>query len=109
MSIPNWYGLVLLSLAAFRTWRLVSEDTIFERPRRYVTGLPQKWKAGDSLPKGYREYLAIFIECPWCAGFWISLLWWGAFQLWEHGALVVAVPFAISAAVALIAEASSSD
>ncbi len=109
MSIPGWFPFILLSLAAFRTWRLVSEDTILERPRRYVTGLPQKWKEGDSLPDAYREYISIFIECPWCAGFWISLLWWGAFQLWEHATVVVAVPLAISALVALIAEVSSSD
>ena len=109
MSIPDWWEFVLLTLAAFRVWRLISEDTILERPRRYVTGLPQRWKEGDALPKGYREYLAIFIECPWCAGFWISVAWWGAWQIWPHGAVVAAVPFAISALVPLLAKASSEE
>ncbi len=109
MSIPSWYGLILLILAAWRTFQLLAEDTILERPRRYVTGLPQRWKDGDALPKGYREYIAVFLECPYCAGFWIALAWWGAFQLWEHATLVVAVPLAISAGVVAGAKVLSSD
>ena len=99
MSIPNWYELILLALAAWRVFQLLAEDAILGRPRRYVTRLPRRWKEGDTIPKAYREELALFIECPYCAGFWIALVWWGAFQLWEHGTLVVAVPLAISAGV----------
>ena len=42
------------------------------------------------------------VECPWCAGFWISLVWWGAFELWPHGTPIAAAPFAISAIVGFL-------
>jgi hypothetical protein len=98
MTYPNWYGLVLLGLAAFRTWKLIAEDTILDRPRNASLMLAYKI-AG---PKG-KDYWQTLIECPWCAGFWISLAWWGAFELWPNGSLVAAVPLALSAIVGLLA------
>ena len=75
----------ILALAAYRTFQLVSDDTILDRPRAWLCKrLPEKFE--------------IFIECPWCAGFWISLAWAGAFWADER-AVWVAVPFAISAAL----------
>lgn len=99
MSIPNWYELALLGLAAWRTFQLLAFDSILDKPRRYVTRLPQEWKDGDEIPKSYREYITLFIECPYCAGFWVALAWWGAWQIWPHGTLVVATVFALSALV----------
>ena len=32
-QIPTWYGTILLSLAAYRVWRVLAEDTILDRPR----------------------------------------------------------------------------
>lgn len=89
MRVPDWYGLVLLGLAAFRTWKLIGDDTILDRPRAWAV------KRGG-------EYLETMLECPWCAGFWISLAWWGIYELWPHGTLVAAVPLAISAVVGLL-------
>ncbi len=110
MSIPGWYALVLLALAAFRTWRLLAEDDIFDRPRRYVTGLGREWKEeGNPLPEHYRVGLMAFIQCPWCLGFWLALAWWGAWEIWPHGATVAAVPMALSAIVPLVSKASSSE
>lgn len=98
MSIPDWYALVLLALASFRSWRLLAEDDILDRPRRYVTRLGSTWqKEGDQLPKDYRMGLNNFLTCPWCLGFWMALAWWGAWQAWPHGTLVVSVPLALSA------------
>ena len=94
MNVPDWYELILLALAAFRTWKLVGEDTILDRPRAFVV------KRGG-------EYVETLLECPWCAGFWISLGWWGAFLLWPHGSIVAAVPLAISALVGLLGHATS--
>ena len=99
MNVPQWYALLLLALAAWRIYMLLALDSILDKPRRYVTGLGWEWKEGKPVPKGYREWLAEFIECPYCLGFWVGLAWWGAWQAWPHGTLVVAAPFAISAGI----------
>ena len=91
MSVPNWWQFALLALAAWRIFELIAEDEILNRPRRYVTAkLPGK--------------LEDFITCPFCAGFWIAVAWWVAWQIWPHGTLVVAVPFALSAGVVAAAK-----
>lgn len=93
MDIPNWYELLLLGLAAWRVYRFIGEDTILDRPRRYVTAKS--------------EYIETLLECPYCAGFWIALAWWGAWQAWDHGALVTAAAVALTALVPLIERLSS--
>lgn len=90
MTLPNWYELVLLALATYRTFRLIADDVIFDRPRIWLVG---------KLGKPFEEWAT----CPWCAGFWLSLLWWIAFELWPHGTPIAAVPFAISALVGVVA------
>lgn len=113
MSVPDWYALVLLSLASFRTWRLLAEDDIMDRPRRYLTRLGD-WEEADEdkpsppWPAGYRVQVAKFINCPWCLGFWISLAWWGMWEWLPHETLVVASAAAISAVVGLIGKTSTS-
>lgn len=96
MSIPDWWEAVLLSLAAWRTFQLLAEDDILETPRRYVTDL-------------LSEYWEDFLTCPYCAGFWIAVVWWLSWQLWEFGTLVVATPFVLSAGVVASAKVLSSD
>lgn len=98
MSIPNWYEAALLALASWRIFQLLALDSILDQPRRYVTRLGKQWeKEGDALPREYREKWALFINCPYCLGFWITVLWWGAWQIWPHGTLVAAALFAIHA------------
>lgn len=72
--IPEPFEFLLLALVAYRTWRLVAEDEILDWPRNWLVRLPRDWKEGDSIPRAYREKLALFITCPWCAGAWISLV-----------------------------------
>jgi hypothetical protein len=104
MTTPNWYQLVLLALASFRIWRLLAEDTVLDTPRRALLRLGKTWeREGDPVPADYRAGWGSFISCAWCLGFWISLAWWGAFQWDEHWTVVVAVPWAISAAAGMIA------
>lgn len=96
MKVPGWYELVLLALASYRVWRLLAEDTVLDRPRAWVVGL-SGWQAGQRTPVTYRESLAEFLTCSSCFGFWVSVVWFASFQLWEHGTIVASVPFAISA------------
>lgn len=110
MEIPNWYELLLLALAAFRVWRLLAEDEILDRPRRFILRLGVEWeKEGDPVPADYRGGWALFLTCYWCMGFWVSVAAWGAWQIAPHETLVLAVPFALSALVALVAQALPSD
>jgi len=103
VKLPDWYQLLLLSLAAWRIFQLLAFDSILDQPRRYVTRLGDWTEEKDpkhaKLPKEYREKLALFINCPYCAGFWIGLAWFTAFQFWPHSTTIAAVPFAISAGV----------
>lgn len=110
MSIPNWYELLVLALAAWRLWRLVAEDDILDRPRRWLLRLGPEWeKEGDPVPREYRAGLADFLLCPYCLGWWIALGWWAAWQVVPHATLVAAVPFALSTLVVAVAKALPSD
>ena len=110
MNIPDWYVLILLSLASYRTWRLLAEDEILDRPRNWLLKLDPKWREeGDPTGPDYREKLGNFLSCPWCLGFWITLGWWGAWQIDGFWTTVFAVPMALSALVPLIERVTSPD
>lgn len=100
MSVPDWWAATLLALAAWRTFHLLAHDDILDTPRRRILRLSKTWKQeGDATGDRYREKWALFLTCPFCAGFWIALAWWGAWQAWPHGTLVAATPFVINAGV----------
>lgn len=108
LEVPDWYSFLLLSVAAFRMYRLIAADTILDGPRKKLLKLTG-WKPGDDAPKGYREKLGLFITCPWCLGWWVGLAWWGAWQVWHAGTIVATVPFAMNAIVALVEKNLDSD
>ena len=93
--IPSVYVLVLLAVAAWRTFHLLAYDDILNPIRNRLVGLP----ANATTRKGGVEKLMDFIECPFCLGFWVGIAWWGAWAIWPHWTLVAAVPFVISAIV----------
>lgn len=103
-NIPNWWEVILLSLAAWRTFRLIAEDDILDRPRRWVLRLTPDWEDGDEPNDEYRFTWGEFITCPYCAGFWISLAWWGTWLLFPHAALLVAAPLAINTVLIYLAK-----
>ena len=94
-AVPNWYALVLLALAAYRIWRLLAHDTILDPLRHLLVRAESKQEE--------------FLQCPFCLGFWVALAWWLAWVAWPHWTLVVAVPFALSALVALVATHDGTD
>lgn len=91
MSVPQWWSATLLALATFRCVRLVGWDDLTASWRLWVR---------RRLGKGAET----FVSCPWCVGWWITLGWWAAWQIWPHGTLVAAVPFALAAVVGLVAK-----
>ena len=94
--IPGVWAFALLALAAFRTWKLIGDDRILDRPRDWVL------ERLDTR-RGH-TYWGDFLTCPWCAGFWIVLAWWAAWWATDD-TLVVATPFAISAVVGILGTA----
>jgi hypothetical protein len=102
VRIPDWWVFSILALAAFRCWRLISEDEILQVPRRKIVRLPIEWEDGDPIPNEYRIGIAQFISCFWCAGFWISVGIW-ALWLWQpEWTTGLSVPLALSAAVGAV-------
>lgn len=101
MTAPDWWAVVLITLAAWRTFHLLAHDDILDRPRRYVTRLSPKWKQeGDATGPDYREGLAKFIQCPFCMGFYCALAWSVAYWVWADmpvNVLWVALPLAVNA------------
>lgn len=90
--------LVVNVLAAFRLTRLWISDSLppLPRLRRYL------------LRRLGTNPLAELVDCPWCAGWWISL---GVVLLASTGSWWswVAVPLAVSALVGLLAARPEND
>jgi hypothetical protein len=107
VKIPDWWTFTILALAAYRLWRLVSEDEILQAPRRKLVRLPTEWEEGHFIPEGYRFGLAKFISCPWCCGAWIAIGLW-AVWLWQpEWTTGLSVPLSLSASVGLVEYFSS--
>lgn len=104
-DVPGVWAFLLLALAAFRVYRLIAEDTILDWPRRRLLRLGNEWmQEGDHVPDEFREKWSLFITCPWCLGFWLSVAAWLAWLWQPRWTLILATPFAISAVVALVAK-----
>jgi hypothetical protein len=105
--IPQPYELALLALAVFRLTRLVGWDTITTKVREWVTGYDDDGAPVDVIldrDRGWRPYANALIRCPWCVGFWLSLIAYGSWLATSTGTLVAASPLAISALVGLVAK-----
>lgn len=100
MSTPNWWGFFLLGLAAWSTFQLLAHDDIADRPRRWVLRLGRDWQNdSDPVPDNYREKWALFLTCPFCAGFWIAVAWLVAYWIVPGAALPAATLMALRAVV----------
>lgn len=115
--IPNvWTGIVL-ALAAFRVTRLIGWDDLppIARVRAWATGerVYSKPMRGENVDvyQHDRPLLSHFLHCAFCQGFWTASVVYGAWlaagspghaepRSWVFYALV---PFALSAAVGLVA------
>lgn len=110
MKIPDWYELVLLGLAAWRSFQLVAFDEVLNRPRRWALRLGDEWKdVHDPIPDDYRYAWARWLVCPYCAGAWVALAWWASFEIWAKETLVLASLLAVSTLVIGLAKILSSE
>lgn len=98
MKVPDWYSLLLVAVAAWRTFQLLAHDDILDRPRRWALRMGSEWqKQGDPVPDDYRLKWGLFLTCPYCAGFWICVVWWVAWQITPFWTEVFAVPLVFNA------------
>lgn len=67
MTVPLWLQLLIYALAVARVTGLVVADSITESLRDWII------VRLDDRPATAGEALATLIQCPWCAGMWISL------------------------------------
>lgn len=91
-AVPSPWEFVLLALAAWRVWTLLSSDTILDPVRDRVLF------TRDGEP---RVRWIDWVECPYCSGFWVAVAWWSAFAMTDW-TLVAAAPWAVSAAVVFV-------
>lgn len=106
--IPSPWPALVLTLAAFRICRLIGWDDLppIVRLRDRMTGMAIRYtptESRDPIISYRRPLLAHFLACPYCLGFWISLAVYGVWLLEPTGVLYGAAPFALAAAVGIIA------
>lgn len=68
MVIPVWLQLLIYALAVARVTGLIVADSITEPARDALLG----WL--DDRPATLGSFVAALIQCPWCAGMWVSLV-----------------------------------
>lgn len=68
MTIPVWLQLLIYALAVARVTGLIVADSITEPARDALIG----WL--DDRPQTLGSFVAALIQCPWCAGMWVSLV-----------------------------------
>lgn len=106
--IPSpWVG-VVLALAVYRVARLVGWDDfpLALLYRRRLTGERVRYnhtESRDPILSYDRPTLQHFLTCPFCVGFWLSLVAYLGWRFFPTETLYVAAPLALSAAVGLIA------
>jgi len=81
-------ALVLYAVAVYRLARLVTADTITERPRQWIAERGDRW--------------SLFITCPWCTSVWLAAGWALLASLLPAGALVLGAILAWSAVAGLL-------
>lgn len=70
MVVPSLWSFALGTLAAWRIYKLLADDAILDRPR-------------DFLAERSR-FVEKLLACPYCLGFWISLLGTSGYYLVAH-------------------------
>lgn len=99
MTIPVWLALLLYALAVARLTGLIVSDSITEPARDALVG----WL--DDRPKTLGSFVAGIIECPWCAGMWVSLIASPLIWLWGDSPvmLIPTVALAFSQVTGMLA------
>jgi hypothetical protein len=107
MKFPDWWQTAILIAASWRTWQLIAHDEIADRFRRWALKIGRDWREGTPAPPGYRARWGKWLICPYCAGFWMALAWFAAYEIYPRGTIFVGLPLALSAGLIAIAKVLS--
>lgn len=99
-ATPSAVELVILALAAYRLYRFTALDSFppMVAARTWLTGETDDGTFYATRP----AWVAALWSCPYCLGWWISLLLVAAWWVAPVVAVAFALPWAVSAAAALI-------
>lgn len=90
--LPSPFHFVILALASYRLTKLLIEDTILNSLREKV------W---EKFPPE-STYLGYLTTCPWCVGWWLSLVLFFCYTIVLTPTMWFCVPLAMSAIVGLL-------
>jgi hypothetical protein len=88
--------IILTLLAVARATRLITTDTVFDTPRRWV--LTKLVKPGRA--RALRDKLAYLIVCDWCASVYVGAAAAGAYAAWGETMPFMVVILALAASYA---------
>ncbi len=114
--IPSPWVAVVLALGTFRIVRLIGWDDLppIQRIRDWMTGA--RYAASSGPNAGFTTeqpshawtfrwpLLAHFLGCAFCQGFWVSAVVYVCWLEWPTPTLYGLAPFALNAAVGLVAK-----
>lgn len=110
----SWIHLFILTMGAYSLTRLVVTDSIFDSVRAWIFHqFPHEGYASQTKPKrgvlrrtsnnvwvaDKGTFIGDLLSCPWCSGFWVSLILFGGYVFIPEITLFVLIPFAIRALV----------
>jgi hypothetical protein len=100
--LPSGFTFIILALAAYRLTRLAGWDTfpLAQAARRVFVGVAD---IGDPQ-KPKRLWAYDLIICPFCLGWWISLLVYSAWLTAPTVTMYGSLPLALSAVVGLVSK-----
>jgi hypothetical protein len=99
---PSPWQFLVVALAVFRLWRLLAQDDLPWLVRLRNAAVGARETAGVWTFR--HPTVAHWLQCPWCLGAWLTVGWTVFWWLDGRLALYVALPFALSATVGLIAK-----
>lgn len=111
------FHLLVLAVAVYRATRLVTADTVSERPREWLRarshktmvrhdllGVTGDTRVDERTDRPASLWLWKLITCPWCSSVWLGALAIGTFLTWPTPTLDVAYVLGCSAVAGILME-----
>lgn len=97
MTPETLIALLILMLAGHRVARIVGWDSITQQWRQRLLGYDDDGKR-NRWPANHKK-IGEFVHCPWCQGFWWSIILYAAWRYYPEVTLTICSPLAISSGI----------